>query len=69
MHYDGDQYPQGIPITNWQDYDLESRRPDVIFTHYAYDEVVKSTTIHPDFFSDKLRENCGLLVHIPYLLQ
>ncbi len=32
-HYEGDQYPKNVPITRYDEYDLEARHPDVsIFT-------------------------------------
>ena len=68
MHYDGDNYPKNIPITNWWGYDLETRRPEVIVIHYAYDNVANNATIHPDFYSERLREYCDLLVYIPYFV-
>ena len=32
MHYEGDLYPECVPITNWQEYDIEKMHPDVILT-------------------------------------
>jgi len=66
MHYHGNLYPKNIPITNWQDYNYEINHPDVIFTHYPYDDNVSNYSIHPVFYSQKLREHCELLVHVPY---
>jgi hypothetical protein len=69
MHYEGaDYYPDDIEITNWQEYDIKGRRPDVVFIHYAYDNMVRNATIHPDFYSKNLREHCEHLVYVPYFI-
>ena len=68
MHYDGNLYPNTISIMDWQEYDVELRNPDIIFTHYPYDDNTSNASIHPDFYSKKLRQHCGLLVHVPYFV-
>ena len=68
MHYDGDKYPDGIPVTDWREYDVEARQPDIVFTHYPYDDSAGNARIHPAFYSRRLRENCQLLVHVPYFV-
>ena len=35
-HYEGDQYPQYVPITRCEDYDFAKHRPDMIFIHNPY---------------------------------
>ena len=66
--YNGEQYPKNIPITDWQEYDVETRYPDVIFTHYPFDDDGGNYTIHPDYYSKRLRECCELLIHVPYFV-
>lgn len=68
MHYEGGKYPENVPITNWQEYDIEARRPGVVFIHYAYDDAGRNASIHPDFYSRRLREHCDLLLYIPYFV-
>jgi hypothetical protein len=68
MNYDGDDYPDTIPVTNWLEYDVEARHPDVIFTHYPYDENVNNASIHPLFYSKRLRAFTELLCYIPYFV-
>jgi len=69
MRYDGDKYDKNIEITNWQEYSIEARHPDIIYTHYPYDDNVSNYSIHPMFYSKTLREYCDLLVHVPYYVQ
>ena len=33
IHYEGDRYPDYVPITSYLKYSIEARRPDVIFFH------------------------------------
>jgi len=68
MHYDGDQYPKNIPVTNWRDYGVAERHPDVIFIHAPFDEGGHVTFLHPDFHSKRLRELTDLLCYIPYFV-
>lgn len=68
IHYDGDQYPAYIRVTSWEQYDVEVRHPDIIFIHSPYDEGNYVTSIHPDFYSRRLRNCTDLLVYIPYYI-
>ncbi|MCL2153225.1 MAG: hypothetical protein FWH57_09765 [Oscillospiraceae bacterium] len=68
MHYDGDQYPESIGAVDWQSYDMETRHPDVVFTHYAYDDMTVNASVHPNFYSKRLKQYCEMLVHVPYFV-
>ena len=67
-HYDGKLFPSNITITHWEDYDIKSRHPDVIFTHVPYDEMATNFTVHPDYYHKELRNFCGKLIYIPYFV-
>jgi hypothetical protein len=66
MHYDGDQYPADITVTDWRRYDVKARRPDAIFIHNAYDGYNFVTSVHPGYYSDRLKGFTDLLVYIEY---
>ncbi|MDR0305580.1 MAG: hypothetical protein LBI42_01955 [Chitinispirillales bacterium] len=68
MHYEGKQYPDYVPVTDWQEYNIEERRPDVIFIHYPYDDAAQNATVQPDFYAKRLREYCDLLIYVPYFV-
>ena len=68
MHYDGNQYLESIGAVDWQSYDIEERHPDVVFTHYAYDDMTNNASVHPNFFSKRLKQHCEMLVHVPYFV-
>lgn len=67
-HYEGDLYPEYVPITRYDEYDLEERRPDLIYIHNPYDECNHVTSVHPYFYSKNLRNFTDKLVYIPYFL-
>ncbi len=67
-HYEGDLYPEYVPITRYDEYDLEERRPDVIYIHNPYDECNHVTSVHPYFYSKNLRNFTDKLVYIPYFV-
>jgi hypothetical protein len=67
-HCDGDQYPDDIPITDWREYDVEARHPDVIFIHNPYDEGNYVSSVHPNYYSKRLRECTDLLCYVPYFV-
>lgn len=67
-HYEADQYPTYVPITRYDAYDLEERRPDVIYIHNPYDNYNHVTSVHPYFYSENLRNFTDKLVYIPYFV-
>jgi len=66
MHYDGDKYPDNIGAVDWKSYDIEARHPDIAYIHYAYDEMTTNASVHPNFYSKRLRQHCEKLVYVPY---
>lgn len=66
MHYEGGEYPENIEIMNWQEYDFETRRPDVIYIHNPYDGCNLVTSVHPRYYSSNLKKYTDTLVYIPY---
>ncbi|MDE6364356.1 MAG: hypothetical protein K2L86_08865 [Lachnospiraceae bacterium] len=68
MHYEADQYPQYVPITRYDAFDLEAHHPDMIFIHNPYDDMNLVTSVHPFFFSGNLKKFTDKLVYIPYFV-
>lgn len=68
MIYEGNEYPQYIPIVDWQEYNLEERRPDIIFIHNPYDDSNYVSSVHPCFYAAKLKKYTKMLVYIPYFV-
>ena len=68
MHYEGSLYPEDVPVVNYEEYDFEGRRPDMIFIHNPYDECNYVTSVHPFFYSSNLKKFTDKLVYIPYFV-
>ena len=68
LHYEGDLYPKDVPITSYETFDFEEHRPDKIFIHNPYDEYNLVTSVHPDFYSSKLKNYTKNLIYIPYFV-
>lgn len=68
MHYEGDQYPEYVPITRYDAYDIAKQRPDMIFIHNPYDQYNHATSVEPFFYAKNLKNYTERLVYIPYFL-
>lgn len=67
MHLEGDgYYSKQYELTDWQMYDIEARHPDVIFIMNPYDDRNLVTSVHPNFYSSRLRNYTDMLVYIEY---
>lgn len=67
-HYEGDLYPDYVPITRYDEYDFEMHQPDITFIHNPYDECNYVTSVHPLFYAKELKNYTGQLVYIPYFI-
>ena len=67
MHWETD-YPKNIPLIDYRKYNIEERHPDIIFIHNPYDDYNIVTSVHPDFYSQKLRNLTDCLVYVPYFV-
>ena len=66
IYYEGDQFPEYVPITKFSDYDLQSHHPEMVYIHNPYDEWNTVTSVHPDYYSYVLKQFTDCLVYIPY---
>lgn len=64
--YEGADFPQDVPIINYQNYKLEVEKPDVVYIHNPYDEYNHVSSIHPDYYSERLKKYAQILVYVPY---
>lgn len=65
-HYEGNDFPSYVPVTYYETYRLEERRPDVAYIHNPYDQGNYVTTVDPRFYSAELKKYVDKLVYIPY---
>lgn len=68
MHCEKDEYPDYVTITDWKEYRVDERRPDVIYIQNPYDECNLVTCVHPLFFASELKKHTESLVYIPYFI-
>lgn len=68
MHYEGEEFPDYVPITHYNAYNLETRHPDAIYIHNPYDECNYVTSVDPRFYSSELKNYTNCLVYIPYFV-
>lgn len=68
LHYEGDKYPDYVPVTPYWQYSIEKRRPDVIFFHNPYDESNTVTRVPAEYYTRNIKKYTDLLVYIPYFI-
>jgi hypothetical protein len=68
MHCDGPECYPNIECTDWREYDIAERHPDAIFTFAPYDAENLVTSVHPDFYCERLRDLTDCLVYTPYFV-
>lgn len=68
MHYEGNAFPETVPIVNWQEYDIINRRPDVAYIHNPYDNGNHVTSVHPFYYAKELKKHVGKLIYCPYFV-
>jgi hypothetical protein len=68
MHYEGNEYPEYVPVISWEEYSIAERKPDVIYIHNPYDDSNIITTVHPAFYASELKKYTNMLVYIPYFV-
>ena len=66
--YEGNIFPEDVPIVSFREYRLEEKKPDLVFIHNPYDNSNYVTMVHPDYFSWDIKKNCGLLVYVSYFV-
>lgn len=68
LHYEGTEYPDYVPVVDYQTFDFGTHHPDMIFIHNPYDEFNRVTSVHPFFYSKNLKQYTDKLVYIPYFV-
>ncbi|MDR0949628.1 MAG: hypothetical protein LBM69_08960 [Lachnospiraceae bacterium] len=68
MHYEGELFPDYVPIIPYQLYDFEKNHPDEIYIHNPYDECNTVTSVLPAFYSKNLKQYTDKLIYIPYFV-
>lgn len=64
--YEGADFPDYVPITNYEEYRLADRKPDIIYIHNPYDQGNYVTSVDPRYYSSELKKYTDCLIYIPY---
>ena len=67
-HYEGDLFPEYVPVTYYADYLIEQQRPDIIYIHNPYDDRNYVTSVAPQYYSQELKKYTKNLVYVPYYI-
>lgn len=68
FHYEGDQMPSHVPVTHYENYDLQKRWPDTVFIQDPYDQTNTDISVDPRFYSHEVKKVTDTLVYISYLI-
>ncbi len=68
QNYEGAEFPDYVPVTSWEEYEVSERKPDVIFIHNPYDNGNHVSSVHPDYYAKNLKKYTDMLVYIPYFV-
>lgn len=69
LNYEGNLFPEDVPIVDYHQVDMNKWQPDVIYIHNPYDESNNLTRVPEVFYSRNLRERTGCLVYSPYAME
>lgn len=64
--YEGTEFPEYVPITDYNCFSLEKMKPDIAYIHNPYDEYNYVTRVYSAYFSKVLKQNVGKLIYVPY---
>lgn len=64
--YDGEKFPEYVPIVSYMEYSMENENPDIVYIHNPYDNCNLVTSVHPHFYSSEIRKYAEKLVYVPY---
>ena len=66
MHDESESYPDDVGIISWRDNQIDEIDPDIIFIHNPYDGNNLLTSIHPDYYTNKLVRKDRVIIYVPY---
>lgn len=64
--YEGDMFPEYVPIKYYKEYSVELEKPDIAYIHNPYDKQNLVTSVAPDYYSFNLKKYVNKLVYVPY---
>lgn len=67
-HWEGNDFPDYVPITDYREINLAEIHPDQIYIHNPYDAYNWVTSVATEYYSDKLKQYTDELIYIPYFV-
>ncbi|UUV14864.1 CDP-glycerol glycerophosphotransferase family protein [Clostridioides difficile] len=64
--YEGNDFPEDVPIIHYDDFDLSKEKPDIIYVHNQYDDCNNATMVDSNYFSYNLKQYTNMLVYVAY---
>jgi len=68
MHYEGNLFPDYVPITGYDQFDFEKHHPDMIYIQFPHDRYHYVISVAPSFYAEKLINYTDQLIYIPYFV-
>ncbi|GAY77997.1 CDP-glycerol:poly(glycerophosphate) glycerophosphotransferase [Sporolactobacillus inulinus] len=53
--YEGEKFPDEVPIVSYSEYNLEEQHPDIVYFHNPYDQYNLVTRVLDEYFSSNLK--------------
>lgn len=64
--YEGEKYPEYVPVKKFWEYNIKKENPDMIFIHNPFDDRNKLTRVPDEYYSRNLKNEYNKLVYVPY---
>lgn len=64
--YEGEKFPEYVPIVDYHTYKIEIEQPDAAFIHNPYNEYNYVTRVNYNYFSYELKKYVKKLFYVPY---
>ena len=68
IHYEGEDFPKGYEIVDYNCYDFSVELPDCIIINSPYDEFNPVWTVDSAFYSKELKKYTNKLIYIPWFV-
>ncbi|MCL2391769.1 MAG: hypothetical protein FWC66_04055 [Oscillospiraceae bacterium] len=65
-YYEGNYFPDYVDVTFYKNFNIEAIKPDIAYIHNPYDDRNYVTSVHPSYYSRRLKEHVQTLVFVPY---
>jgi len=64
--YEKDKFPEYVPVTHYEDYNIATEEPEMIFFHNPYDDQNTLTSVPEIYYTRNLKPYAEQLVYSPY---